>query len=460
MTSLKFGTSGLRGLVSDLQGQAARRYAAAFLHHLRQTGQLREGRVLVGRDLRPSSPRIAADCIAAIAASGLEAVDCGAVPTPALALEALARGAAAIMVTGSHIPADRNGLKFYGPAGEITKADEAGITAALVGVDVPDDSATVLDAHAAALERYRNRCMSLVEPGALAGMRVGVYQHSTVSRDLLCDVLAGLGAAIIPLGRTDHFVPVDTEAFGDAVFAPMAGWLEQHHLDVIVSADGDGDRPLMMDGTGAFVRGDVLGLLTARFLGADIVVTPVTSNSGIERTGYFGRVLRTRVGSPYVVAGMAGTDRVVGFEANGGTFIGPGFGALDPLPTRDALMPLIAALGLARRERTTVDRLVAALPLQHALADRLTDVPPERSAAFLTRLESEPDFAAGVFGAHGIAEITAIDGVKVRIASGDTVHFRASGNAPELRCYVEGSTPAVAADLLDWAMRTAGAEVR
>ena len=87
--SLKFGTSGVRGLVVDLVGQPARRYVAAFLRHLQTSGQMQGGRVLVGYDLRPSSPAIAEDCLNAIAAAGFEPVDCGAVPTPALALQAM-----------------------------------------------------------------------------------------------------------------------------------------------------------------------------------------------------------------------------------------------------------------------------------------------------------------------------------------------------------------------------------
>ena len=128
MDSLKFGTSGLRGLATDLVGGAARRYTAAFLAHL---GTNAGKRVYLGRDLRASSAAIVEDCAVAIRAAGLVPVDCGALPTPALALHAMANGGAAIMVTGSHIPADRNGLKFYRADGEIDKTDEAGILAAL-----------------------------------------------------------------------------------------------------------------------------------------------------------------------------------------------------------------------------------------------------------------------------------------------------------------------------------------
>ncbi|KRA99347.1 hypothetical protein ASD83_02125 [Devosia sp. Root685] len=457
--SLKFGTSGVRGLVTDLQGQPARRYVAAFLRHLQTSGQMAGGRVLVGYDLRPSSPAIAADCLNAIAAAGFEPVDCGAVPTPALALQAMKTGSAAVMITGSHIPADRNGLKFYKPAGEISKDDEAGIVAALDDADVLDTAFRAQDEHAEAMTAYAARCVALLPKGALGGWKIGVFEHSTVSRDLLGQVLADLGAEIVALGRSDVFVPVDTEAFSDALFAPLPLWVREHGLDAIVSADGDADRPLVMDGAGNFVRGDALGLLAARFLGAKVVVTPVTSNSAIERTGYFEDVVRTRVGSPFVVAGMATADSVVGFEANGGTFVGGGF-ELTALPTRDAILPVIAVLGLAAKDGISVAELVAKLPLQVAVADRLQDVPGERSAAFLERLRTDGAFAAEVFAQHGIAAVNAIDGLQFHLTGGETVHFRASGNAPELRAYVEAGTAERATELLEWSMAALEKAVR
>ncbi|SEP95754.1 phosphomannomutase [Devosia sp. YR412] len=463
-TSLKFGTSGLRGLAIELEGQEARRYTAAFLRRLAEQGQDSGGKVFIGRDFRPSSPAIARDCAAAIAAAGLIPVDCGTVPTPALALHAMAAGCAAIMVTGSHIPSDRNGLKFYVPSGEITKADELGILAALSDAPVAELTADFADESEAATERYFTRFATLLPEGALAGLRVGVFEHSTVARDLLTRILQHFGAETVALERRDDFVAVDTEAFGDGVFAPLRGWVAEHRLDATVSADGDGDRPLLMDGKGQFVRGDVLGLITARYLGAQTVVTPVTSNSGIERTGAFSHVVRTRVGSPYVIEAMTGAaGSVIGFEANGGTFVGGGVSAagvsLPPLPTRDAVLPLLCVLGLAAGKGVGVDEIVARLPLQVALADRLQDVPSEKSGTFLKRLAEDKAYAEGLFAPHGIAELAQIDGLQFRTKAGDMVHFRASGNAPELRCYVEGSTPEVAEALLAWGLETAAKEV-
>ena len=459
--SIKFGTSGLRGLAVELEGQTARRYVAAFLRH---AGLAAGSRVFLGRDFRLSSPAIVRDCAAAITAAGLEPVDCGTLPTPALALHAMAAGGAAIMVTGSHIPDDRNGLKFYLPSGEISKADEAGIVAALRDEVVPDFVGETADEAAAAEARYVARFAGLLPEGVLAGWRIGVFEHSSVARDLLGAILRGFGAEVVSLGRSADFVAVDTEAFGDAVFAPLAGWVAEHGLDAVVSADGDGDRPLLMDSAGRFVRGDALGLITARYLGAQSVVTPVTSNSGIERTGAFSRVIRTRVGSPYVVEAMAGArGSVVGFEANGGTFVGENVKAagvpLPPLVTRDAVLPLLCALGLAAQKGLGVAEVVATLPLQHALAGRLQDVPAEKSAAFLARLVGDADYARQIFAPHGIAGLSDIDGLQFRTAAGDMVHFRASGNAPELRCYIEAGTGAGARELLAWGLAVAAREV-
>ena len=456
--SLKFGTSGLRGLAVDLVGAESRRYAAAFVRYLQGQGSVNE--VLVGQDLRASSPDIARSVIDAITAAGAKAVDCGALPTPALALEALGRRAPAVMVTGSHIPADRNGLKFYGATGEIDKTDEAGILVALA----PDaGGAGTAIAEPEAVRRYRTRYATMLPYGVLKGWRVGVWEHSSVARDLLIEILDGYGAAVVPLNRSDVFIPVDTEAVSSDTATELAGWVHSHQLDALVSTDGDADRPLLVDETGALIRGDTIGILTARFLGAETVVTPVTSNSSIEGTGAFRQVIRTKVGSPYVIAGMGlGKGVVVGFEANGGVLLGSDVaingGTLEALPTRDAMLPILAVLGAARAAGQTLSQLAATLPPRFARSDRLEHVPQERSAALIDRLGTD---AAGFLEPQGAIRATSsIDGMRFEFSNGDVIHYRPSGNAPELRCYTEASTAERARELLAWGLKAAEAVVR
>lgn len=456
--SLAFGTSGLRGLVSEMTPQTIAAWTNAFLVACPPPGQ-----IFVGRDLRPSSAPIAEQVRSTARAAGLAVIDCGVLPTPALALAA--EGASAIMVTGSHIPADRNGLKFYTPAGEITKEDEAALQAAHAGSRAPSPGAGT-DEQRDALAAYAERYTRAFGPGALAGLRIGIYQHSSVARDLLLEVIAALGAEAVPLARSDTFIPVDTEAVDPGTRSQLATWCASHRLDAIVSTDGDADRPMVTDATGATLAGDVLGVLTARALGAESVVTPVSSNSMVS-AGLFPSVVLTRIGSPFVIAGM--TDllaaspaaRVVGFEANGGFLLGfaaaTGNGHLAPLMTRDSLLPILAPLVAAHRAGETLAEAVAKLPARFTAADRLKGIPTSVSASLLDRLAATPDARTAVFAEAGqIAAVDTTDGLRLTFATGDIVHLRPSGNAPELRVYTEAGSPEAAQLLLArWLSRAA-----
>jgi phosphomannomutase len=407
----------------------------------------------VGRDLRDSSPRIAADVIAAARAQGVAVTDCGALPTPALALAAMGAGAGAVMVTGSHIPADRNGLKFYTPSGEITKADEGAILAALGAPQASGPSGPLAAATPgpAFVARYR----AAFGPAALAGLRLGVWSHSAVGRDLLLETLAALGAEVREVGRSDTFIPVDTEAVGPEARTLLARAVAEYGLDAIASTDGDGDRPLLADAAGMVIPGDVLGQITARLIGAELVATPVSSNTGVEALG-FRAVLRSRIGSPHVIAAMEGalardpSARVVGYEANGGFLLGfDATGPAGPLPrlmTRDSHLPIIAPL-VAARAAGGLSALVAAQPPRFTAADRLPDVPTERTAA----LAADPAARAALLGAVADAALRTIDttdGLRLTLETGRILHLRPSGNAPELRLYTEAESPAAATAML------------
>ncbi|MBL4929236.1 phosphohexomutase domain-containing protein [Fuscibacter oryzae] len=453
----KFGTSGLRGLVVELTDDLVADHVRAFMAACPVgTG------LWIGRDLRPSSPALAAAVAKAARAEGVAVTDCGAVPTPALALAAMQAGAAAVMVTGSHIPADRNGLKFYLPSGEIAKSDEAAILANLGRPAAGKAAGMATDTTAGAV--WVARYVTAFGPDALRGLRIGVWAHSAVSRDLLGQVLTALGAKAIEVGRSDHFIPVDTEAVAPEARTAIAAWVAEHRLDALISTDGDGDRPLLADAAGQVVPGDVLGQITAAALGAGVVVTPVSSNSGAEASRHFARVDRTKIGSPFVIAGMAAAGgRVVGYEANGGFLLGfaaqgPA-GLLPPLATRDSLLPLIATLTEARRAGGVAAR-VAQEPARFTAADRLENTPTEAAAALLARLiGSPPDLAALLAWLEERAVATDLtDGLRVTLASGRVLHLRPSGNAPEFRIYAEAETSAAAQGLMGRAFALLAAE--
>lgn len=455
----KFGTSGLRGLVVELTPGLVSDHIRAFLSAC-PTG----GALFVGRDLRESSQGLAEVAMAAARGQGIDVTDCGEVPTPALAMAAMAAGAAAVMVTGSHIPADRNGLKFYTPSGEITKADEAAILAAL-GTPPRGDEGGLAEG-IAALPDYAARYVE-VFGGALAGLRIGVYEHSSVARDVLGQVLQACGADVVALGRSGHFIPVDTEAVDAATRAQVAGWVVAQGLDALVSTDGDADRPMVADHRGVIVPGDVLGPLAAQWLGADRVVTPVSSNSCVDLTGAFA-VSRTRIGSPFVIAGMEAVlaadpaAKVVGYEANGGFLLGFAAcdGALPPLMTRDAFLPILAPLAAARAAGLSLADLAATLPPRFTAADRLEGIAPEAAAAFLAGLAQD---AGGFLAGAGLAPEAArdsTDGLRLTLGDGTVLHLRPSGNAPEFRVYAEAASPGAAEALLAAGLAAVGAALR
>jgi phosphomannomutase len=470
-SGVKFGTSGARGLVSDLSDRIAYAYTAGFLGHLAHSGQLGGATsVVIAGDLRPSTGRILRAVGRAVNARGLEVIHAGRIPSPALLLAGLDRKVPSVMVTGSHIPDDRNGIKFNTAAGEISKVDEAGIRAEEVELpeifdaegqlhSAPDSLPPVAPEPARA---YVHRWLQAF-PRALSGSRIGVYGHSAVGRELLVEILEGLGAEVMRLGWSERFIPVDTEAIRPEDVELAAGWTKEHRLDALVSTDGDSDRPLIADETGVFFRGDVACVLAARFLGASFVAAPVSCNSVLEKSGWF-RTARTRIGSPFVIEAMlaakqSGEARVVGYEANGG-FLHvselevPGGRALSPIPSRDPVVVALSLLCDAKRKNVALSKLAAELPPRFTGSDRIERLPSELGQKLCNELSQGGAAAAErAFPALGrFKEKNELDGVRITFENDEVLHVRPSGNAPELRCYVEAGSPARCEELLRYAM--------
>jgi phosphomannomutase len=263
-------------------------------------------------------------------------------------------------------------------------------------------------------ETYVHRYLRSFTGGGLSGLRVLVYQHSAVGRDILPRILGELGAEVVSAGRSDTFVSIDTENITEeqldrleefAVAAEARGG----PLHAIVSTDGDSDRPLVTAMLPAaevqpggrrvrFLPGDLLGIVVAEYLRADGAAVPISANDAVEqRMAERGVLLaKTKIGSPYVVSALDELrrdglrERIVGWEANGGFLTGSDIalsaGMLAALPTRDATLPILVNLFAAAEQRIGLAALWNRLPARFGRAGLIDNVPVAVSQAILARL--------------------------------------------------------------------------
>ena len=520
--ALLFGTSGRRGEVVDLTQLEIYINARAELDYLKDRHQ-DQGGIGVGdtfyyaHDLRPSSIRFVAEqggrgeiaqaVEQAIRDAGLQPINLGAIPTPALTAYALQRRSGSMMITGSHIPFHRNGYKTNSAMGELLKTDEARIAeyverwrTTLYNEPADQsrfDSSGRFKAGSrrcdpvdfAAHQEYIQRYVRFLGPQALDGMRVLVYQHSAVGRDLLLEVLQALGAKSVPIGRSETFVAIDTEAIDAASLEEIRTLAEQasasgERYHAVVSTDGDSDRPLLVGlsyATGGrcearFYGGDLVGMLVAAQLRPDAVVVPISCNDAIDRSPLAGVLApKTRIGSPFVIAGMnaardRGAKRVCGWEANGGFLTGSNLAlrgnSLAALPTRDAFLPILSILAQMAETRQSMDRLFSTLPQRFSRAGLLRNCPTAISQRIVASFQSDnKDVLSSALIAHvgryfrsgeGFDQLTRIDytdGVRMYFGNGDVAHIRPSGNADELRIYAVADSQLRADDIVDAATR-------
>ncbi|MDD4957464.1 MAG: hypothetical protein PHH49_05880 [Candidatus Omnitrophica bacterium] len=398
--TLKFGTSGLRDRVEHMTDRECYINARGFISFLLERGELsRGGKIALAGDRRPSTPRIMAAVHKAILDSGCQTLYCGLIPSPALANFAIFRGVPSVMVTGSHIPADRNGIKFTKRSGEVLKDDEDDILRNVKAVRAMtpglfDDTGAFLEKvplpavtmEKEAEEAYIKRYTEVFPPDMFKGRRIVVYEHSAVGRDMLKKVLSDLGAEVIGVGRSGEFVPVDTEKVSEDTRSLLSQWAEEHKPFAIVSMDGDSDRPLVADEQGVFLPGDKLGALVCLYLKPDFAAIPISANdavvSALEERGI--RLRQTKIGSPYVIKAMLDelganpASKVVSWESNGGFLLGSdtdtGKGVLKSLPTRDAVLPIICVLVLAMRSGRALSGFIKEnLPARFTYADVVDD---------------------------------------------------------------------------------------
>lgn len=451
--SLKFGTSGVRGLITELTANEVYLFTKAFIRYLKSRCDFK--RISVSGDLRSSTPEIMKTVIYTIKKEGLIVDYCGKVATPVLMFQGLNNNNPGIMITGSHIPDDRNGIKFNMPWGEVLKSDEQEILknyqkfSLEEGISKNDIQDDLPSTNTIPEENYIKRYKSFFPENFLKKMKVVVYQHSSVSRDVMFRILNILGAEVILKGYSEKFIPVDTEAVENIHI--LHNWIKECEADVLISTDGDGDRPLLIADDGQFVPGDVLGILTSLFLNADFIATPVSSNTAVEKSGFFQKIQRTKIGSPYVIEAMKYADKneyktIVGYEANGGFLTNSDIKSkytneiLTALPTRDAILPLLSVLALAKERNIRISELLKILPARYTYSDLIRNFPTEKGKNILEKLKSNDEITK-YFNIYGkVIKVDWTDGCRIYFDNEDILHFRPSGNAPEFRCYSESNS--------------------
>ena len=325
-----FGTDGVRGTANTypMTAEMALRIGAAIGHYSRrEAGGVH--RVVIGKDTRLSGYMFENALTAGLTSTGMNVLLLGPVPTPAVGLLTRSmRADLGVMISASHNPAPDNGIKFFGPDGfKLSDEAEAEIEA-LIETGVQPAQATNIgrarridDARFRYGERVKS---SLPRDLRLDGLKVVIDCANGAAYRAAPDILWELGAEVIPMGVTPDGLNINAGCGSTKPQAAAARVVaEGAHMGICL--DGDADRVIVIDETGAIADGDqIMALLAGRWAAEDrlsggALVATVMSNLGLERhlEGQGLRLERTGVGDRYVVERMRAGGFNLGGEQSG-----------------------------------------------------------------------------------------------------------------------------------------------
>lgn len=416
-----FGTSGIRGNAQKLfTNQFCFDIGRTFVRFLENHNQ--KGPIAVGMDPRGSSPRILEAVEAGLAFENIQIVDQGAIPVPAINwLLKVSPYAGSIMVTGSHIDADQNGLKFFAFEEEISKKDEKKITQIfqqIKGKKRYKKKKLTIEEENRANEAYREMLINLADEPYPKWKLIVVDPGNGGQSDIMPQVLARLGLKVKEINASiqGEFISRDTETEG--VLTDLQKLVRKEKADMAIAYDYDGDRVIFIDDKGSFIPGDYSGTLIAMNSETTKVVTPINTSQVVECLKK--PVIRTKVGSPYVVEAMKKNEASFGFEANGGGI------SAEIMMSRDGGSSTIKMLNILKNHGGKLSSLVNTLP-QFYLYRLKVDCPRELNQSIIKK-------AKGEFGAKRVEEV---DGLKIWLDETSWILFRPSSNASEFRVFVE-----------------------
>ncbi|MGC0142868.1 MULTISPECIES: phosphoglucosamine mutase [unclassified Pseudactinotalea] len=423
-----FGTDGVRGLANrEVTAELALRLGMAAASVLTAHGRFEDRRpkAIVGRDPRVSGQFLAAATIAGLSSAGVDVEDLGVLPTPAVAhLTSVEDADLAVMISASHNPMADNGIKFFARGGHKLDDDvEDAIEAALhapVELPVGDDVGRVVLDRGVGGDRYVQHLLSTTSI-PLRGLRIAVDCANGAASEVGPQALRDAGADVVVINASPDGRNIN-EMCGSTHPEQLQAVTVASEAHLGVAFDGDADRCLAVDHTGALVDGDqIMGILAqamkeAGTLAYDTLVVTVMSNLGLllamREAGI--TTVQTGVGDRYVLERMRAGGFSLGGEQSGHLVLA------DHATTGDGLLTALhLAARVAQTGRSLAD-LAGAVP-------RLPQVLINVSGVDKTRVDSDAEVR------------TAVAAAEARLGETGRVLLRPSGTEPLVRVMVEAA---------------------
>ncbi len=422
MSRKYFGTDGIRGRVGDavINAQFALKLGHAIGCALARRGS---PLVVVGKDTRISGYMFEAALESGLAAAGADIRLLGPMPTPAVAfITRTLRAGAGIVISASHNPHHDNGFKFFGTSGEkLPDEVEAEIEREL------DEPFTTVQSGALgratrvedAAGRYVEFCKRTIPyTGSLAGLKIVLDCANGATYYVGPAVFSELGAEVVPIGNQPDGLNINEQA-GSLHPELLQQAVVEHNADLGIAFDGDGDRVLMVDGSGKLVDGDQLLYIIAAHrkradrLGGGVVGTLMT-NYGLEKTFRDEGIdfIRANVGDRYVHQQLRQRDWLVGGETSGHILV------LDKTTTGDAIISALEVLQILSSSGQT---LAEASQGFEKYPQEMINVPVK-----------------GTVNLEAAKVVQAVSDLEATLGDEGRVILRPSGTEPVVRVTVEG----------------------
>jgi Phosphomannomutase len=385
----------------------------------------------MGRDTRDTGDMLFSAVMSGVLSTGVNVIDLGILPTPAVQYYCKIHGLYGIVITASHNPPEFNGIKCIDMDGtELRQEDELRIEDALSGGNwklCRWDEVGRVTGDPGGGDLYINSVIAKVDAARIraSNFRVAVDCGNGAAYHTTPKMLRELGCSVVELNSypDGQFTSRQSEPKPENL-ADLISVMKSGNFSLGIAHDGDADRAVFIDEKGNFIDGDQsLSILISSIAGkGDTVVTPVSSSDNLEHIarekGF--NLVRTKVGAPIVSRTIIGKNAKIGGEENGGVIYG------DHQYCRDGAMTVALMLNLIAEKRKPLSQIVSELPgfRLYRTAVRISGKDPQK---ILHELDKK----------NLSEKVDRTDGLKIYLDGGWAL-VRASGTEPIMRIYGHG----------------------